>query len=520
MVRRFKAWVAFGIALMMLSGCAVLSGGKWDKQAVFYEIFLYSFYDSNGDGIGDFKGLTEKLDYLNDGDPNTKDDLGITGIWLMPIMQSPSTHKYDVVDYYSVDKQYGTMEDFEHFIKEAHKRGIKVIIDMVINHTSANHPWFKEAKKDPNSPYRDYYLFTSDPEELKKPGPINNKQWYTAGNGEYYNAIFWDQMPDLNFDHPAVREEMKKIGKFWLDKGVDGFRLDAAKHLYSGKDGDEKNIAWWNEYKQYLQKIKKDVYLVGEVWDNPRVTAAYFGSGLDTNFNFSVGELITNTVKMGRGAAFSSELNKIYESYKKEDPNFIDAPFLTNHDQNRVMSSLDGNVEQGKMAASLYLTLPGNPFIYYGEEIGMMGVKPDENIREPLKWYANPQAGQTKGPAGIIYSKDIAPIEEQIKDENSMLAHYRRAINIRQSDGALLYGDFVPVDTKDPSVVGFMRTTTKKSTLVLHNVSREEKTVTVAAELIKDKRIQNTLTVLGGEASLEESGQITIPGMSSVFISK
>ncbi|MBE9472169.1 MAG: alpha-amylase, partial [Chloroflexi bacterium] len=195
----------------------------WWNDAIFYEIFVRSFYDSDGDGVGDLNGLIEKLDYLNDGDPATTDDLGVTGLWLMPISQSPSYHGYDVADYLTVDDEYGTNEDFRRLMEEAHKRDIRVIVDLVLNHTSSQHPWFQSARDDVDSPYRDFYVWSEENPGYKS--PWGGQVWHRTSSGYYY-GIFWEGMPDLNYDNPAVTTEMEEVIRFWLeDMGADGFRL-------------------------------------------------------------------------------------------------------------------------------------------------------------------------------------------------------------------------------------------------------------------------------------------------------
>src|SRR6266496_178176 len=227
-------------------------GLPWWNDTVFYEIFVRSFRDSNGDGIGDFNGITEKLDYLK--------GLGVRGIWLMPINPSPSYHGYDVTDYQAVNPDYGTLDDFKHLLSEAHKRGIKVIMDLVLNHTSAKHPWFQSALQ-PGSQYHDWYVWKDqDPGTL---GPWGAQTWYKASNGQYYYAIFWDQMPDLNYDNPAVREEAKKIASFWLkDIGIDGFRLDAVRYLVEDQKlaDSASNHAFLAEWGKYYRSINPQAF--------------------------------------------------------------------------------------------------------------------------------------------------------------------------------------------------------------------------------------------------------------------
>ncbi len=353
------------------------------KYGIYYEIFVRSFADSDGDGIGDLRGLMGALDYLNDGNDDTDTDLGVNGIYLMPVNVSPSYHKYDVTDYYDIDPEYGTLEDFEHFLGEAHKRGIRVIMDLVINHTSKGHPWFRESSSSEGSPYRDYYNWADDTMEgynVKAVLPSGSRLWHSLNESHYY-GYFWDGMPDLNYDNPQVRKEVRDIAHFWLNKGVDGFRLDAAMHIYGiyekpvGTKLPLKNIEWWSEFRRSAEEVKEDVYLVGEVWDKAYAAAPYY-EGFDSLFNFDLGEGIITSLHTGSAAAVSSKgfsqwLYDKYETYRSKKPDFIDAPFLTNHDQDRIMDRLRGNVEKAKLAANIYMTLPGNPYIYYGEEIGM-----------------------------------------------------------------------------------------------------------------------------------------------------
>ncbi|MEG2670433.1 MAG: alpha-amylase family glycosyl hydrolase, partial [Oscillospiraceae bacterium] len=239
-----------------------------DNYRTFYEVFVYSFCDSNGDGIGDLNGVTSKLDYIQ--------DMGFTGIWLMPIMPSTTYHKYDVIDYESIDSQYGTMADFDNLIAECEKRNINVIIDLVLNHTSTQHKWFLSAKADENSEYRDYYNF-----EKEKPA---GGKYYKTDKG-FYEAMFWEGMPDLNLANVNLRKELENIMSFWLNKGVSGFRLDAAKEFYSGLP--EKNIEVLTWVNDYCKSVKKDCYIVGEVWEDLEICAPYYKSGIDSFFNFS-----------------------------------------------------------------------------------------------------------------------------------------------------------------------------------------------------------------------------------------
>jgi alpha-amylase len=404
------------VALFIVSSCThktERSSARGTKVAewpnlVMYEIFVQSFADSDGDGIGDIRGMTSKLDYL--------EDLGIGGIWLMPIMPSPSYHKYDVTDYYEIHHDYGTMADFKNFLNEAHKRDIQVVIDMIINHTSNQHPWFLDSKGGVNCLYREYFVWMTEEEinqfssvEKEKTGDSYNiTQWHDAeGNDEKYYGFFTGMMPDLNFDNPKVRDEVIGIARYWIEEiGVDGLRLDAARHIYEDSRVDD-NQNWWIEYRAELQKINPNIYLVGEVWEKAENIAPFL-HGLPALFNFDLSFSILESVKRGQSVsayidghswtvdesmAFETGYLKNQQIYLEQTPDFDDAIFLSNHDQNRVLSVLGGNLEKGKLAAAILLTMPGTPYIYYGEEIGMLGMKPDPNIREPFLW--NTEANDT-----------------------------------------------------------------------------------------------------------------------------
>ncbi|OAB45653.1 alpha-amylase family glycosyl hydrolase [Paenibacillus antarcticus] len=467
-----------------------------DEQpsTVYYELFVRSFYDSNGDGIGDLRGVIEKLDYLNDGNPSTTDDLGVGGIWLMPIQSSPSYHGYDVTDYRSINPEYGTMADMKTLVDEAHKRGMKVIMDLVVNHTSKEHLWFKESAESKLSPYRDWYVWAED--QKREPNGTSAASganpWYEM-NGNHYLAGFWDGMPDLNFDNEAVRSEMKDVGQYWLKLGLDGFRLDAAKHIFEdlitdkNKEVEAKNVAWWQEFRSSMNEINTEAYIVGEVWENSVTSVApYLDKAFDSGFNFSLAESIISSVKSERDSNMAFTLERTYKLFNaKSEGNFIDAVFLTNHDQNRVMSQLDRNMEHAKMAASILLTLPGNPFIYYGEEIGMLGAKPDEQIREPMIWYKDggKGKGQTTWEEPVLNTGvHIGSVESQMNEKDSLLAHYQELLRWRNEITAIHDGNIQYYDTGNIQIISYVRHTNTEEVLVVHNVSSEEQQIVLEGE--------------------------------------
>ena len=449
-------------------------GYPWWTETVGYEIFVRSFYDSNGDGVGDFNGITQKLDYLNDGDPNTSTDLGISTIWLMPIFPSPSYHGYDVTDYYSINPQYGTMDDFERLLAEAHKRGIRIVIDMVLNHTSDQHPWFKDAKKDVNSPYRDWYIWSETDPGYE--GPWGQEVWHPSLTGFYY-GIFEAFMPDLNYTNPEVTAEMEKVTRFWLDEiGVDGFRLDAAKHLIEYKRLQENSQAtheWFKGYRKIYKESKPDAITIGELFGNNLAVVDSYTNGdqFDLAFNFELASSFVQSAKSGSALPTLGALNATDRILEPQQY----SPFLTNHDQNRVMSELEGNRNKAKVAASLLLTSPGMPFIYYGEEIGMEGIKPDENIRRPMQWSAESNGGFTTGkPWRAPDSKfKFVNVASQVNDPDSLLYHYRDLIQLRNAHSALQTGDFNIVKSKNSEVFASLRSSEDESVIVLINLSGE-----------------------------------------------
>lgn len=444
--------------------------GNW-PYAVTYEIFVQSFCDSDGDGIGDFQGLTSKLDYLQ--------DLGIEAVWLMPINPSPSYHKYDVTDYKDIHPDYGTLSDFKNFLNEAHRRNIKVVMDLVINHTARDHPWFQEAISDSISEYRDYYVWANKDsiasQIAKKEVSLdsdNITQWHPVeGDPEHYYGFFWGGMPDLNFDNPSVQEKIFEIGRFWLeDVGVDGFRLDAAKHIFPDERATD-NHQWWITFREEMEKVNPNVQLIGEVWSDAETVAPYL-KGLPTLFNFDIGYEIINAVNTENGQSLVTRHKKIRDFYNSVTDEFVDATFITNHDQNRVMSSLNANQNKAKMAASLLLTLPGSPYIYYGEEIGMQGMKPDEHIREPFNWESGSASCETTWlKPQHTTEESVVALEVQRSDSASIFQHYKDLILARNNHPILTYGEIGLVRKNLPGTASFYRIYNEDSLFVVHNLT-------------------------------------------------
>lgn len=501
---------------------------KW-PWGVKYEVFVMSFADGDGDGKGDFRGLTSKLDYFS--------DLGVNGIWLMPIMPSDTYHKYHVVDYRNIDPDYGTLDDFKRFVEEAHKRNISVITDFVINHTGNMHPWFLEAQKGKDNPYRDYYVWGSldsvrqalaaadsvyDSDQLFRWHPVEG-----AGDGEHYYGYFNELCPDLNLDNPKVREEIIDIARFWLEEvKVDGFRMDAARHIF--QDGRAKdNHEFWVWFREEMEKIKPDVYLVGEVWSSAQVVAPYL-RGLPSLFNFDLGYAITDVAAAGKDVNnLVQTYRDIRDYYKSITSDYLDATFVKNHDQTRILTELKGNVDKAKMTAALLLTMPGTPYIYYGEEIGMVGDKqatfevqlgPDVFVREPFIWDDQGQDAMETSWQEPLYStaETVVPYSRQKDDPSSLYNFYKDLIQFRNTSSALTYGDISRVDFPASEIVAFVRRHENDEALVVHNVSDVEVTI-----MLKDPVRQfNVVAYSTAEEVVRSGDEVRVPAYSTLIFHK
>lgn len=445
-----------------------------DNYRTWYEIFVYSFCDSNGDGIGDLKGVTSKLDYL--------EDLGITGIWLMPIHPSVSYHKYDVSDYYAIDPAYGTMEDFEEFMQECEKRDIHVILDLVLNHTGSEHPWFREAYQYMQSlpadaepdyaecPYADYYFFDKSPSAAY--------YYEVEGSDWKYEGKFWSGMPDLNLANLALREEIRNIMDFWLSKGVAGFRLDAAKEFYS--DDTPKNVEVLSFLTDTLMELKPGAFLVAEVWEGYSTVADYYESGIPSIFDFYFGDTSGKIVTALRNAGqadkipyFAQNLQKADEAYLASNPDYIDAPFLSNHDTGRIYGFCSGDSNKMKLAGAMNLFMSGSAFVYYGEELGMPGSGNDPSKRAPMVWNEARDAGTTNPPpeCELPDTYKFGSLELQEQDDTSIYNYYRLAVAIRQALPEIARGRTTVEEALNKGCVSAQRKTWEsESCIILMNI--------------------------------------------------
>ncbi|MCM1160058.1 MAG: alpha-amylase family glycosyl hydrolase [Roseburia sp.] len=542
--------------ILILGGCGknptassmerkVNTQGISDNYRTFYEVFVYSFYDSDGDGIGDIKGLTGKLDYINDGDDSTDSDMGFSGIWLMPIMPSTTYHKYDVMNYYDIDEEYGTLDDFRAFMAECDKRNINVILDLVMNHTSSQHPWFLEAceylkgldGKEPDSnecKYVDYYYFTTE-KKSEVYYPVEGTDWY-------YEGKFWSEMPDLNLENENVRQEFTDICKFWLDMGVAGFRLDAAKEYVSDNVSANVEILSW--FNRMVKAEKEDAYIVAEVWTDADTYAKYYESGIDSVFNFSFANnegIIAKTIKGGNDSytpkTYGQAVEKCKERFSQYNENYIDAPFYTNHDMGRSAGYYSGEYSesQTKIAASMNLFMSGTAFVYYGEELGMKGSGEDEKKRAPMLWSLDKgKEGMCKGPEGSDTVKmKYDSLEEQMENKNSIYQYYKEAIRIRNSYPEIVKGDTSLVEEiSNDRICALLKSyeseaegqeaAETKEVLVIFNISSEEAEVDLSNISLNGKELDSKAlrdSLLTGEAEAALEGmKLSMPAYSVVIL--
>jgi glycosidase len=453
------------------------SATPWWRTGVCYEVFVHSFADADGDGVGDLRGLISRLDYINGCNRTGGHSLGANCIWLMPIDKSMSYHGYDVVDYYHVDPRYGTDDDFRNLVTEAHKRGIHVIVDFVPNHTGSENPWFQAALRDPGSPYRDWYRWSKTLPNQK--GPWGQEAWHKSPvRDEYYYGVFWHEMPDLNYESPAVRAEMQKVLTYWLkEMHADGFRFDAIPYLVEDGNQLQHSRATHDVLRQMGNTIRAEApesFSVGEMTDeSPAVMQTYYPDQLDSYFAFGVARATMRAAATGDARGFFKEVALANASY----PSGRWSPFLTNHDQPRVMTVL-ADEAKARVAASAMLMLPGTPFVYYGEEIGMVGAKPDETIRTPMQWSGEANAGFTTGKPWEPLQPDwkTKNVAAQDSSSRSLLNHYRRLIQLRNANPALSRGPLTLLGTQDTTgtIVTWLRSLGDEAFLIVVNFGPRE----------------------------------------------
>ena len=492
---------------------------QWWHSSVVYQIYPRSFKDSNGDGIGDINGIREKLDYLK--------ELGIDVIWLSPVYKSPNDDNgYDISDYYDIMDEFGTMEDMDNLLKEANERGIKIVMDLVVNHTSDEHKWFIEAKKSKDNEYRDYYIWRdsvdgNEPNDLGS--TFSGSAWqYDETTGQYYLHLFSKKQPDLNWENGKVRNEVYKMMNFWVDKGIGGFRMDVIDLI--GKVPDEMITGNGPKLHEYLQEMNKaalegkDLLTVGETWGaTPDVAKLYSNperKELSMVFQFEhIGlDQIEGKEKWDVKSLELLDLKKVLSKWQTElEGQGWNSLFWNNHDLPRIVSRWGNDkeyrIESAKMLATLLHGMKGTPYIYQGEELGMTNVRFDDindyndieslnmykdrlskgyshneimesiyakgrdNARTPMQWDDSENAGFTTGTPWLAVNKNYDKINAKqcLQDENSIFNHYKKLIDIRKNNDTIIYGDYKLLCEDDENIFAYVRELNGDKILVVCN---------------------------------------------------
>ena len=499
----------------ILNDFGTITAANSGNARVYYQIFVGSFSDSNGDGLGDLRGIINRFDYLNDGDPNSGMSLGIEGIWLSPIFTSPTYHKYDCNDYYEIDPKFGTMEDLKELVELCHGRGVQIILDLVVNHTSTRHVWFQKfltahQNCDESDPYYDFYTWGTG----SQPG----RSFHKLGNtSHFYEGNFSNEMPELNYDNPNVRQAMVDVAKFYLDLGVDGFRFDAAKYIYYGEA--ERNTDFWDWYMAQLRSIKPDVYSVAEVWDGDGVTIPYNSSTNCFNFTMSqVGGQIAQTAANGDPGVMARYIESYLQQIRAQRSDAMLCSFIANHDMDRTAGFLPISNGRAFVGANLNILTPGSPFIYYGEEIGLRGSRgganTDANRRLAMLWG---DGDTVKDPIGADYDSAgrNGTVADQLPNGKSLYNHYKKLIAIRQANPEIAYGEFKALELEGTKAGGFLSTWQGKTVCVLHNTSTDEAKIDLSQ--IPGFSFESFTAVGLGSAKIEGT-ILTLDGQTSVVL--
>ena len=515
---------------------------RWYQDAVMYEVLVRGFYDSNGDGIGDLPGLTSKLDYLN--------WLGVDCIWMLPVFASPLRDGgYDISDFYAVHPDYGTVDDFRDLIEAAHARGIRVISDLVMNHTSDLHPWFQEARSSPDSPKRDWYVWSDTNSRYRQARVIfvdtetSNWTWDEAA-GAYYWHRFFRHQPDLNYDNPEVQEAMLDVIRYWLGMGLDGLRLDAVPYLFEREGTNCENLP---ETHQYLKRVRAvvdaefpDRVLLAEANQWPRDVRAYYGDGdecqmcfhfplmprmfmaLRQEQRYPITEILAETPPIPDGCQWGLFLRNhdelTLEMVTDSERDYMYSEFAAdprmklNLGIRRRLAPLLGNGRrQMELFIALLLSLPGTPILYYGDEIGMgdnVYVRDRDGVRTPMQWNADRCGGFSRADFAQLYLPPLMDpvygyqacnVEQQQRSESSLLQWVRRFVRVRQAHPVFGRGDFTVVEVNNPSVFAFVRSSADEEVLCVNNLSRFAQPASLA------------LPAYSGRSPVELVGRVPFP---------
>lgn len=510
----------------------------WYRKAIFYELYVRAFYDANGDGHGDLRGAIQKLDYLK--------YLGVDCVWLLPLYPSPlKDDGYDISDYYNIHPQYGTLEDFKEFLHEAHARGIRVILDLVMNHTSDQHPWFQAARSDRNSPYRDYYVWSDTDEKYQDARIIfldtEKSNWtYDEGSGQYYWHRFYSSQPDLNYDNPKVQEEMLNVIRFWMDMGVDGFRADAVPYLFEREGTNCENLPETHAYLKRVRKFMDEHYpgriLLCEANQWPEDVFPYIGEGDEFQMGFHFPIMPRIYMSLRRGDV--TPLVWIMERTPSITNTSQWCIFLRNHDEltlemvtpeerewmwneyapdprmrlnlgirRRLAPLLDNDRRKIELANSILFTMPGTPIVYYGDEIGMgdnIWLKDRDGVRTPMQWENAENGGFSSAPTEMLYSPVIseAPycpemvnVNDQMRDPGSLLNFIRKLIRINKEHMAFGEGSFSWVALDNTGIAAYLRIYGDDRILILQNLTDSVQQVSLELpQLVSAKSIVDLIT--------------------------
>lgn len=509
---------------------------QWDGTRhadITYQILVYSFADSDGDGIGDFNGITSRLDYL--------DMLGVSAVWLSPVHPSISYHGYDVKDYFSVNPDFGTMDDFRNLLEQAHNHGIKVYLDYVVNHSSTQTEWFVDALASADSPYRNFYSFSTDPQKDIAEGRIaqiatEGSRGYLQNEWRTQNGIFWhaqfksDRYADFNYgkaseaEHSDAFNAVCKSAEQWLELGVDGFRLDAVKHIYhdtKSSENPEFLEAFYNRLNAFYKSLgnKDNLYMVGEALSKAPLVAQYY-SGLPAMFEFSFWYTLKSAIQSNTGNLFLKDLQAFRELYVPYRQDFIAATKLSNHDENRAASELDNDKAKLKLAAAVLMTASGSPYIYQGEELGYWGKTSsgDEYVRTPMMWDRTGRVADRylNGKTDVSMLKPQISVEAQSEDENSILEVYRDFTLLRNAYPALACGEMTAhpkyneAEGQKEAAVWYMGRNGRKEMLVIHNFSPKNLIFTPGDNLA------NPVAISGNARIDNEQGKLMVNAWSSI----
>ncbi|MFN8414491.1 MAG: maltose alpha-D-glucosyltransferase [Anaerolineales bacterium] len=504
----------------------MMNQSLWYKNTVFYELYIRSFYDTNNDGHGDLRGVIAKLDYLQ--------ELGITCIWLLPMYPSPlKDDGYDISDYYNIHPDYGTLDDFKKLVEEVHARGMRIITDLVLNHTSDQHPWFLASRSSKDNPFRDYYVWSDTDKKYEGVrlifGDVETSNWaWDEATGQYYWHRFYSSQPDLNFDNPAVQEGMLNVVRFWLKLGVDGFRVDAPTYLFEREGTNCESLP---ETHAYLKRIRAVInkefpgrIILAESNQQPRELVEYFGNGTD-EFHMAFNFPLMTRIFLALAEKNSNQIRTVFEQMPETAEETQWAIFLRNHDEltlemaspeerqhmyreyapdpkmilnlglrRRLAPLLQGDRRRIELANALILSLPGTPVLYYGDEIGMgenLNLADRNGVRTPMQWDDSVNAGfSTAKPFSELVQGEFGyqqiNVASQVSDPDSLFRSIKRMIAIRKEHTAFGSSSIKWIETGNPTVTAYLREHNGDTLLIFNNLSDSTQVIEIPVEYQKE----------------------------------